>query len=86
MGTGGPFPKGKARPGCDVNHSPPSSDEVKKEQELYLLSTHAPPWRVAGSIYLYGTRNEISIASIYLWISKPVKYEKSQRTHLKEKL
>jgi hypothetical protein len=25
MGTGGPFPGGKARPGCDADHSPPSS-------------------------------------------------------------
>jgi hypothetical protein len=25
MGTGGPFPGGKARPGRDDNHSPPSS-------------------------------------------------------------
>jgi hypothetical protein len=38
MGTGGSFPGGKARPGRDADHSPPSSAEVKKEQELYLLS------------------------------------------------
>jgi len=31
MGTGGPFPGGKARPGRDVDHSPPSSAEVKNE-------------------------------------------------------
>jgi hypothetical protein len=31
MGTGGPFPGGKARPGCDADHSPPSSAEVKYE-------------------------------------------------------
>jgi hypothetical protein len=31
VGTGGPFPGGKARPGRDVNHSPPSSAEVKNE-------------------------------------------------------
>jgi hypothetical protein len=30
-GTGGPFPGGKARPGRDADHSPPSSAEVKKE-------------------------------------------------------
>jgi hypothetical protein len=36
--TGGSFPGGKARPGCDADHSPPSSAEVKKEQKLYLLS------------------------------------------------
>jgi hypothetical protein len=31
MGTGGSFPEGKARPGGDADHSPPSSAEVKKE-------------------------------------------------------
>jgi hypothetical protein len=31
MGTGGSFPGGKARPGRDADHSPPSSAEVKKE-------------------------------------------------------
>jgi hypothetical protein len=31
MGTGGPFPGGKAWPGRDADHSPPSSAEVKYE-------------------------------------------------------
>jgi hypothetical protein len=31
MGTGGPFPEGKARPGRDADHSPPSSAEVWNE-------------------------------------------------------
>jgi hypothetical protein len=31
MGTGGSLPGGKARPGCDADHSPPSSAEVKNE-------------------------------------------------------
>jgi hypothetical protein len=31
MGTGGPFPRGKARSGCDDDHSQPSSAEVKNE-------------------------------------------------------
>jgi hypothetical protein len=31
MGTGGPFPGGKARPGCDADLSPPCSAEVKYE-------------------------------------------------------
>jgi hypothetical protein len=31
MGTGGPFPGGKARPGRDADHSPPSSAEVVSE-------------------------------------------------------
>jgi hypothetical protein len=43
IGTGG-----KARPGRDADHSLPSGAEIKYEQELYLLSPHAPPWRVAG--------------------------------------
>jgi hypothetical protein len=29
MGTGGPFPGGKARPERDADHSPPSSADVK---------------------------------------------------------
>jgi hypothetical protein len=29
VGTGGSFPGGKARPGRDADHSPPSSAEVK---------------------------------------------------------
>jgi hypothetical protein len=31
MGTGGPFPGGKALPGCDTDHSSPSSAEVENE-------------------------------------------------------
>jgi hypothetical protein len=31
MGTGGPFPGGKARPGRDADHSPLSSAEVVNE-------------------------------------------------------
>jgi hypothetical protein len=31
MGTGGPFPGGKARPGRDADRSPPSIAEVKYE-------------------------------------------------------
>jgi hypothetical protein len=50
MGTGGPFPAGKARPGRDADHSPPSSAEVKYEQ-LYLLYPLVPPRRVAGQLY-----------------------------------
>jgi hypothetical protein len=48
MGSGCPFPGGKARPGRDADHSPPSSAEVKNEWELYLLSPQVPSWRVAG--------------------------------------
>jgi hypothetical protein len=31
MGTGGTFPGGKARPGRDADHSPPSNSEVENE-------------------------------------------------------
>jgi hypothetical protein len=31
IGTGGTFPGGKARPGRDADHSPPSSAEVENE-------------------------------------------------------
>jgi hypothetical protein len=31
VGTGGPFPRSKARPGRDADHSPPSSAEVMNE-------------------------------------------------------
>jgi hypothetical protein len=31
LGTGSPFPEGKAWPGRDANHSAPSSVEVKNE-------------------------------------------------------
>jgi hypothetical protein len=47
---GSPFPKAKVRPGCNADHSPPSSTEVENE-ELYLLSLQAPAWRVAGLFY-----------------------------------
>jgi hypothetical protein len=53
MGTGDPFPGGKARPGSDADHSPPSSTEVKNEWELFLLSSHALSWRVARQLYFY---------------------------------
>jgi hypothetical protein len=42
MGTRGPFPGGKARPGHDTDHLPASSAKVVNE-ELYILSPPAPP-------------------------------------------
>jgi hypothetical protein len=65
MGTGGPFPGVKARPGRDADRSPPSSAEVVNEYELYL-SLQAPPWRVAGLLYFYiqTTRASQTTASV----------------------
>jgi hypothetical protein len=40
MGTGG-----KAQPGREADHSPPSGAEVKNEYELYFLSPLSPAWR-----------------------------------------
>jgi hypothetical protein len=52
MGTGGPFPTGKARPGRDADHSSPSSAEVVNEYRSYISSPpQAPSRRVAGLLY-----------------------------------
>jgi hypothetical protein len=61
VGTGGPFPGGKTRPGREADHSPPSSAEVKNELEQNLLSPQAPPWRVAGSLYLFLLFDKFSV-------------------------
>jgi hypothetical protein len=50
MGTGGPFPGAKVRPGRDADHSPPSSAEVENEWEIYLISPQAPSWSVVGQL------------------------------------
>jgi hypothetical protein len=45
MATGGPS-LGVKRPGCEADHSPPSSAEVKECVELYLHS----PVRLHGIV------------------------------------
>jgi hypothetical protein len=35
------------RSGCEADHSPPSSAEVKEWMELYLHSPNGPSWRGA---------------------------------------
>jgi hypothetical protein len=57
MGTGDPFPGGKARPVRDADHSPPSSVEVVNEYKLYLLSPQAHPWLIARILYFTLTIN-----------------------------
>jgi hypothetical protein len=44
-GYGGSFPRGKALPGQNADHSPPSIAGVKNELELYVLFPFAPPWQ-----------------------------------------
>jgi hypothetical protein len=51
MGTGS-FP-GVKRPGRGVDHTPPSSAEVKERVELYLYSPSGPSWLVLRRILLY---------------------------------
>jgi hypothetical protein len=53
MGTGGPFPGGKARPRRDSDHSPPTSAELVNEQELYLLSLPSISMACRGTALLF---------------------------------
>jgi len=46
MGIGS-FPEVK-RPGCGVDHPPPSSAEVKERVELYFYSPSGLSWSVLG--------------------------------------
>jgi hypothetical protein len=63
MGAGGSLPGGKARPGRDADHSPPSSAEVKTERGY----TSSPPkrhsWRAAGEFYFYCVLNRFQSLS-----------------------
>jgi hypothetical protein len=55
MDTRGSFPEVK-RPGCEADHSPPSSAEVKECMELYLHSPNTSSWcsvKAQGQLYLY---------------------------------
>ena len=51
MGTGS-FPEAK-RLGRFVEHTTPSSVEVKERVDLYLHSSSVPPWQVIGQLNLY---------------------------------
>jgi hypothetical protein len=44
MGTGSPFPGGKARPGRDADHSPPFSVQVKNEWDPHFLFPLLSAW------------------------------------------
>jgi hypothetical protein len=72
VGTGDPFPGGKVQLGHDADHSPPSSAKVKNELDLYLLSPHAPPWRVAGHLYLFMNFIIIICSFIIIFAVAPV--------------
>jgi hypothetical protein len=50
VGTGGPFPGAKERPGRYADHSP-NLVPKSRMSKIYSLP-QAPPWRVAGQLYL----------------------------------
>jgi hypothetical protein len=91
MGTWGFFPRGKARLGRDADHSPPSSAEVKKEYELYLLSPKCTSVEHNGttlSFYLahyylvYGTEWQskyLSVKTIYMVVFVAPSYSAHHR-------
>jgi hypothetical protein len=56
-------PGGKAGPGRDADHSPPSSAEVKKEQELYLLSPRRASMERSGA----SNTGSISFLAVFLF-------------------
>jgi hypothetical protein len=49
MSSGGPFPRGKARPGRDADHSPHLVSKSRMSKS-FLLSPLAPSWRVPGQL------------------------------------
>ena len=48
----GLYPKVK-RPGCGVDHPPPSSAEVKERAQLYLYSSSGPSWQLIGWTFMF---------------------------------
>jgi hypothetical protein len=55
MGPGGTFPGGKARPGRDANHSPPSRAEIKMRKSSHL-SHLVPAQRVLWQVFTQNKR------------------------------
>jgi hypothetical protein len=71
MGTGGPFPGGKAPPGRDADHSPPSSAEVRNEYELYS----SPPSAISacsGDCFALSQQEGSSQLSVKITVSQSV--------------
>jgi hypothetical protein len=64
MGTGGLFPRAKARLGRDADHSPPSIAEAENEYELHLLSPPSAYVACSGtalafSMFMSGNQNAV---------------------------
>jgi hypothetical protein len=47
--------------GCEADHSPPSSAEVKEWVELYLHSPNTPSWRGAQVDHGGGDKNRYTL-------------------------
>ena len=60
---------GVNRPGCGIDHPPPSSAEVKEKIELYLCSPSGPLWQFVGwTLPLYDvTANETIMFILSSW-------------------
>jgi hypothetical protein len=71
MGTEGPSPGGKAQPGRDADHSPPSRVDIVNEYELYLLSSPAPPYVYCGT----SLRLPLVSATVYGVVSQGASYD-----------
>jgi hypothetical protein len=77
MGNGGPFPGGKARPGRDSDHSPPSSAEVVNSR-CYISSPLLRLHRcVVGLLFTNNRKNVYNISHIYSLVWKKKKIMRS---------
>jgi hypothetical protein len=65
---------GVKRPGCGVNHRPPSSAEIRERVELYLYSTSGPSWPVLGRTLPFRDKNS---SSVYKQLQEGVKFHAS---------
>jgi hypothetical protein len=65
MGTGGSFP-GVKRPGREVDHSPPTSADIKK-MWIYTSTPHTPSWRSAQLIK-HGDNFTLLLLQFVRWI------------------
>jgi hypothetical protein len=57
MGTGGPFPGGKAQSGRDADHSPPRIDEERMSRSCRRIVSNA---RVLPTTYTFANRPWVS--------------------------
>jgi hypothetical protein len=76
MGSEGCFP-GERRPGCEDDHSPTSSAEVKNELS-YTSTPPVPSWLTQGLLYLY-LINACSVFYILVGLKASIIYKTLRR-------